>query len=197
MYVNVKTMHEDFEQLLSSIGPTRIDVALIRAITMRLYNERVADKNREYTNKAQRINAIDVEIDKLFVNYKDARNPTIKSLCEQNIDRLTTEKEALRQELDNQPESLVSFEQALEAVLHVATSPLEIWKNSDLSLKRAVLNIYFPHKLSYSKAGKFRTPEIAPIFKFFSVFGGDKSHMVPVIGLEPTTPSLRMRCSTN
>ena len=187
MYINVNTMHKDFEDMLSDLEPTKNEVALIRAITRRLYNERIADREREYVEKEKRIKAIDAEIGRLFVSYTDANNPTIKSLCEQNIDRLTREKEVLRDELDAKPEISVSFEQALNAVLCVASSPLEIWRNSDLSLRRAVLNIYFRGKLTYSKAGKFRTPEIAPIFKLLRDSGGNKSYMVPVVGLEPTT----------
>lgn len=187
MYIGINTMHADFEQLLSQMEPSKNDIALIRAITLQLYNERRMDKEKEFVQKEKRIQEIEEEINKLFINYNNATNPTIKSLCEQNIDRLTTEKETLKMELENKPEINISFEQALNAVLCVVSSPLEVWNNSDLSLKRTVLNICFPHKLSYSKAEKFRTPEIAPIFKLSCHPGGHKSYMVPVVGLEPTT----------
>ena len=53
---------------------------------------------------------------------------------------------------------------------------------SDLATKHCVLNTTFMHKISYDKESKFRTPEIAPIFKMFSEFQGPKSNMVPVVG---------------
>lgn len=187
MYIGINTMHEDIEQLLSQLGASKSDVALIRAITLNAYNERIADKERNFQDKVKRIEAIDAEIDKLFQSYTCATSSTIRSLCEQNIDRLTTEKETLKTELATKPETHVSFEQAFNAVLKVAGSPLEVWQRGNLSMKHVVLNICFTGKLRYSKAGKFRTPEVAPIFRWLRDSGGDKSYMVPVVGLEPTT----------
>ena len=187
MYIQPQVIHEDFEALLAHITPAKNDVALIRALARDIYNERMAEHNAEYNAKERRVTNIDHEIADLFANYQKAKSDTIRNLCEQNIERLTTERETLKAELNAPRDQLMPFDVAFDVVLAVAGSPLNVWRDADLSLRRAVLNIYFPGKLSYDKKEKFRTPEIAPIFKMLSEFQGPKSNMVPVVGLEPTT----------
>lgn len=187
MYIQPQVIHEDFEALLARITPAKNDIALIRALARDIYNERMAEHNAEYNAKERRVANIDHEIADLFANYQKAKSDVIRNLCEQNIERLTAERETLKAELNAPRDQLMPFDVAFDVVLAVAGSPLNVWHDADLPLRRAVLNIYFPGKLSYDKKEKFRTPEIAPIFKMLSEFQGPKSNMVPVVGLEPTT----------
>ena len=187
MYIQPQVIHKDFEALLARITPAKNDIALIRALARDIYNERMAEHNADYNEKERRVANIDHEIADLFANYQKAKSDAIRNLCEQNIERLTVEREALKSELNAPREQLMPFDQALDIVLAITGSPLAVWREADLSLRRVVLNIYFRGHLSYNKKEKFRTPEIAPIFKMLSEFQGSKSNMVPVVGLEPTT----------
>ena len=191
MYIQPQVIHKDFEALLAHITPAKNDIALIRALARDIYNERMAEHNAEYNAKEQRVANIDHEIADLFTNYQKAKSDAIRNLCEQNIERLTVEREALKSELNAPREKLMPFDQALDIVLAITGSPLAVWREADLSLRRAVLNIYFRGLLSYNKKEKFRTPEIAPIFKMLSEFQGPKSNMVPVVGMPRRVQSPR------
>ena len=187
MYIQPQVIHDDFEVLLARITPAKNDIALIRALARDIYNDREREHNADYVAKQRRVDAIEQEIADLFANYQKSKSDAIRNLCEQNIERLTAERETLKAELNAPREQLMPFEQALDIVSAVASSPLTVWRDADLSLRRAVLNIYFRGCLTYSKKEKFRTPEIASLFKMLSEFQGSKSNMVPVVGLEPTT----------
>ena len=187
MYIPPKVIHADFEALLARVAPTKNDIALIRALARDIYNDREREHNSDFVAKQRRVDKIEQEIADLFANYQKAKSEAIRELCEQSIERLTAEREALKVELGAPREQLMPFEQAFDIVLAVASSPLTVWRDADLSLRRAVLNIYFRGHLSYNKKEKFRTPELSPIFKMLSEFQGSKSNMVPVVGLEPTT----------
>ena len=187
MYINANRMHEDFEQLLERIAPGVNYMGLARALAHDVYNEHEARYNAEWNAKQKRIEQIEQECQQMFKAFTQATTDAMRQMCEQRINDLRTEQHALTHELNAPRAELMPFDRAFEYVAALAGNPLEVWRNSDLKFKRCVLDIYFQGHFSYDKEQKFGTPKIAPIFKWLRDFSGDKSKMVPVVGLEPTT----------
>ena len=197
MYISIDQMHKDFEDMFEHIGPNKNDIAFIRAMAIDIYHQHEKAANTEYDAKKQRLADITREINDLFDKYMKTQNENIRELCQKHIDSLTAEQQIIEQEMNMPRKQILPFDKAFEILSAFFESPLVIWRHSDLSLQRLVLNIYFSGKLVYDKNQKFRTPGLTPICGWFSDISGNKSNMVPVIRLELTTPSLRMRCSTN
>ena len=187
MYIQPTVVHRDFETLLKNITPSNNNIALGRALAAEIYKEHEARHCADRDDKIQRMGKIDDEIAGLFESFRKANSDILRQMCEQKINELNTEKTYLSTEVKEFKTEIMPFERAFSLVAEFAGNPLAVWQVGDLSKKRMVLNLCFSDKLSYDKTEKFRTPEIAPIFKAFRGSNDNMSNLVPVVGLEPTT----------
>lgn len=187
MYIQPTVVHKDFETLLKNIVPSNNNIAFGRALAAEIYKEHVDRHYADRDAKVQRISKIDTEIVELFDSFRKATGDTVRQMCEQRINELQREKERLGAEIKDFKDEIMPFDRAFGLVSEFAGNPLAVWRVGDLSKKRLVLNLCFSGKLAYDKTEKFRTPEIAPIFKAFRGSNDNKSNLVPVVGLEPTT----------
>ncbi len=180
-------MHNDFISELAAITPNDDYLGLARALAKDIYIERVRDTNADRNTKLRRIDQL--ENDKLatFDSFSKATSDTVRQMCEQKIDQLTTEQESLRQQISEPVPELIPFDQAFVYVADLLGNSVEVWNKGDLEMRRRVLDITFAGRFSYDKEQKFRTPELSQIYGWFRHPPDDKSEMVPATGLEPAT----------
>ncbi len=142
------------------------------------------------------IKQLEKQIDQLLDRIVDASNSSVVSAYEKRIAKLEREKLVAEEQLAQCGKPRHTFEESFEHAMRFLASPWNIWKNSDLALKRTVLRLAFVEPLPYCRNQGLRTPNLSLPFKALGQIFSNKSEMVPLRGLEPPAPSLRMTCST-
>lgn len=93
------------------------------------------------------------------------------------------------QENEHDPLELLEFAE------EYLKKPSALWKEANLERKIKLQWFEFPSGLVFD-GEKFRTDEIACVFKIKDALSASKFYQVDPTGFEPATPSVQMRCST-
>ena len=83
-----------------------------------------------------------------------------------------------------------------ELAMTFLSNPWNIWKSGDYHMRRMVLKLAFSARIPYDQETGFLNPKKVLSVQTLRRKNMDKLQMVPLIGFEPTTHALRMRCST-
>ena len=140
---------------------------------------------------------LDKSIGQFLDRVVETDSATLVKTYESRIRKLEEEKVELRERVASCGRPLKSFDDTFRTAIQFLANPCNLWESERIEDKRAVLKLTFAERLAYTRGEGFRTAVTSSPFSFFLSFKGEGFGMVPLAGLEPATPALRMRCSTN
>ena len=106
------------------------------------------------------------------------------------MENLEAERLKLRQRRMEAEKQQELGEATIEYICNFIDKPAKLWRNADLSSKRAFQEILFPNGLHFDlKAKKCRTEDLSPLFSIIcnknEPNGCDSDNMVISAGVEP------------
>jgi hypothetical protein len=116
------------------------------------------------------IKKIEKHIDQYFERIVDAINDSVVSAYEKRIAKLEREKMLAEEEIAKSGKTQHTFEELSEHAMRFLSSPWDIWRKSDLALRKTVLRLAFLEPLPYSQETGLRTPNLALPFKALGGF---------------------------
>ncbi len=113
----------------------------------------------------KRIKAIDHEIDRIVDKMTETENDIIYKKFEEKITKLEEEKEQLKAKIASiESSSLEDYMQKYDSFKAIIQCPINIWKSSDIELKRLLISAIFSRTLSYSYKTGIQTSEIPLVY---------------------------------
>ena len=191
----------DFEDILKGLRPSAPLIEIIRKMFLDAWTQRQKQAKAAHTALKRSHAKLARKIDDLLDRIAEAPSPIAMHAYERKIATLEEERLLIDEQLagsrhkyrPNGPEA----QEKLELALTFLSNPWKLWTSGDSSLRRTVLRLTFADRLPYCRNQGPKTPKTTMPFNRLGGNLGGKEELVPVIGLEPTTPSLRMTCSTS
>ena len=131
------------------------------------------------------IKRMEKQIEQLLDRIVDASNDSVVSAYEKRIAKLEREKLLAEEKIAQSGKPRHTFEESFEHAMHFLSNPWNIWRKSDLALKKTVLRLAFSAHLPYCRNQGLRTPDLAFPFKALDGFQTGKCEMAHPIGFEP------------
>ena len=100
------------------------------------------------------------------------------SAYESRIEKLERDKLVLNDKIAKSVPAKERLEDCIELSLKFLSSPWNIWRNGDFSMRQTVLRLAFAEPLRYSQNGVYETPKFSFPFKCLGEFSEPKSEMV-------------------
>lgn len=188
--IAIGKLHEEFEELLKDVTPTKETIKLFKVIFKRTLRESLETVNKDLKKKRKEITDID-----------EQKAKALQKLINDKITR--EEKDLLDEMLNNQRLVLASeiaklearqslSEAAIDRVVGFLDKPLKLWKRADLATRRLLQQMVFPDGLVYDLgAKKFGTRKISPLYSVIEQKidpeESDFSYVVHSVGFEPAT----------
>ena len=186
-----------FQEYLGRLEPSADIVVAAGAMLKDMWDARQAHlAERRKTLKVD-VRRIEAEIEGFLDRTVETTNPSIMSAYEKRVTHLQYQLAILEEEEANLDQKQPAFEDLFEHTIEVLLTPCNIWRKGDFQWKRLVLKSVFAERLPYCRSEGLRTAKTTFAFKALSVPKGNDEILVPLKGLEPPTPSLRMTCSTS
>lgn len=161
--IAIGKLHEEFEELLKDVTPTKETIKLFKIIFNRTLRDSLETVNKDLKEKRKEITDID-----------EQKKKAIQKLINDKITR--EEKDSLDEMLNDQRLVLASeiaklearqslSEAAINRVVGFLDKPLKLWKRADLPTRRLLQQMVFPDGLVYDLgAKKFGTRKISPLY---------------------------------
>ena len=124
-------------------------------------------------------------------------NEALVTTYEKKVEELTNRKLLIEDNMST-PNLYagVSFETALHEVFGYIKSPYKIWANGLFEDKRLVLRMVFTDNLVYNKKSGFETALLSLPVMVFQQSDAEKSRLVEMVGVEPTSENDHLHEST-
>jgi len=108
---------------------------------------------------------LDKQIEKLLDRIVDAETPSVIGAFEKRIQKLEQKCMELTEKSQKSTTPTHPFEEMFERAMTFLSSPCNIWKNGDLTMKRQVLRLAFSENLAYQRGKGLRTPKMSAPFQ--------------------------------
>lgn len=185
-----KVVEEEFEKLLEKIRPSPQILNLTKAVVHDIW----AKKEKEMSDKRKlregELREIVGAKEKLMQRLEKAENEHVIQSYEKRLGELTEKEAVLTQSITPSNASSASIETALDIVFEFLNSPLKRWENGDMQTKRLVLRLVFEERLAYNKNSGFETAILSLPLRVFTLPEAQKSSVVEVVGIEPTSEEM-------
>ena len=113
----------------------------------------------------KRMKEIDREVDKIVDKMAETENDIIYNKFEEKITKLEEEKEQLKAKIASiESSSLEDYIQKYDSFKAIMQCPINIWRHSDIELKRLLISAIFERTLSYSYKTGIQTQKIPVIY---------------------------------
>ncbi|NWH08517.1 MAG: recombinase family protein [Alphaproteobacteria bacterium] len=175
----------DFEKLLERIEPSARLFDLVRAMFKDAWNMKLAQATQAAKGLQAGIKQTEKQIEQLLDRIVDASSASVIGAYEKRIATLEREKLLMAEQAARIAQPKGTLEESFEHALAFLSNPWNIWRNSDLVMKRMVLRLAFSEPLPYCRNEGLRTPNLSFPFRAIGNFFGDKSEMARPRGLEP------------
>ena len=190
-------LEAQFANLLAEMKPSAELFALAHAMFADLWNGRLAGASAQTKSVEAQLKKLDASIDQLVDRVVETDSPALIKTYESRLRKLEAEKVELCEKFASCGRPLKDFDETFRTACEFLANPCKLWLSDRIEDKRAVLKLAFAERLAYVRGEGFRTAVTSSPFRVFSALKGGDLDMVPLTGLEPVTPALRMRCSTS
>ena len=177
-----------FEGVLQSIQPSEGLFALVKAMFRDVWDMRLQQSSDAAKAHKSNIKRLDKQIDQLLDRIVNANNSSVVSAYEKRIAKLEREKLLAEEQLAQCGKPRHTYEESFEHAMRFLANPWNIWKNSDLALKRTVLRLAFVEPLPYCRNQGLRTPKLSLPFKALGEIFSNKCEMAHPARFERATP---------
>jgi len=154
-------MHEQFEDLLSTVQPTQGLFKLAYEMFKDIWDHRLKHVRASAKTLKNELSEIDKQIEQLLDRIVDAKSDSVVSAYEKRISKLEQEKLKMREKIAQTGKPQHSFEEKFEHACQFLSNPLKLWVSDKLEDKIMVLKLVFAGRISYARNEGFRTPKIA------------------------------------
>jgi site-specific DNA recombinase len=193
-------LESQFDAMLRTLRPTPELFDLASEMFRDLWNARMDSEQSDAKHMRSEVIRIERQIEQLVDRIVASDVSSIATAFENRVRSLEIEKAALAEKIALCGRSAADFDTTYRTAMEFLENPYRLWVSNNLADKRTVLKLAFAEPIAYARNEGFRTAEAAIPFKIFNALeqlDSEESEMVPLTGLEPVTPALRMRCSTN
>ena len=177
-----------FEDVLQRLEPSESMFALVRAMFRDAWDMRLAQATHAAGAMKATVQNVEKQIDQLLDRIVEASNDSVVAAYEKRIAKLEREKLLAEENLAKTGKPRHTFEESFELAMRFLSSPWSIWRNSDLTMKKAVLRLAFAAPLPYCRNLGLRTPDLAFPFKALDGIHSGNCEMARRGGFEPPTP---------
>lgn len=190
-------VEKQFCDYLKRLVPTQTTFELAKGLFRRAWEARNSSAVSETKRLRTKARQIERDVNKLVQSLVRSESARARVAYEKRIEELEQEKALIEDEVAKTSNPRHPFEKMFELSMRFLANPYEIWENGDLATKRTVLRLVFAKPLSFNRKKGIQTGETTFPFKALRFLEGTDVSLVPLKGLEPPTPSLRMTCSTS
>jgi site-specific DNA recombinase len=194
--VRKEKIEGDFEVLLQELRPSPNLFFLACGIFQKLWDGRIASRKEETQSYQAQIRKLEQKKGTFLERIVQTENPVLLTTYENEISKLEEERVAIREKIENCGRPLKPFDETFRTAMSFLSNPHGVWLSDNLEYKRTVLKMVFAEPLHYDRKEGFRTAALSQPFWLLEQLKAGKEEMVLLIGFEPTTLALRMRCST-
>ena len=176
--IPVAKMEEGFNSILQSMQPAKGLFELAKAMLRDAWNMRLALAVTEKEALQQQIKDVNRQLENMLDRIVEANSASVVSAYESRIEKLEREKLALNERIAKSVPPKGRLEDCIELSLKFLSSPWNIWKNGDFTMRQTVLRLAFAEPLRCSQNGVYETPKFTFPFKYLGNFLESKSEMV-------------------
>lgn len=188
-------IEEDFLEYLRKIRPEEKIKALFKATVLDYWQEQGQGYEFEVKKWDNHIKALEAKKKRLYEMREDGSYSKEEFLAR----KAEVENEIITATISRNENKIDQFD--IEATIAYATNFLcrldRLWFDLPPHLIPRFKKLVFPGKITYQKYGVFETAELGAVFTTMRAIDTKKSRLVDLRGLEPLTPSMPWRCSTN
>jgi len=181
-----------FADVLSSLQPSQQLFTVASKMFKDIWQHQRSQGTVIVQSLKQDLIKVEKQIQKLLDRIMGTDCDRLITAYEDRLAKLETQKLELTEKCESGGQSKAPFEEMFERALLFLSNPQKIWESGSFTEKRTVLKLAFLDNLAYTRNKGFRTPKTSIPFKVLDDISDLKSNMVPLRGLEPLTPSLRM-----
>ena len=181
--VSKDTMEATFVELLESLRPKAVYLALFREIVRDVWKQRRVEAGAFRRTLEKRVVSVGERIEQLVEAHVHA-----KSIDRQTYEtRMTREREALalaRLELHDAELDELDVEGVLAFAERLLTNAARLWPSLDLGHKVKLQSAMFPSGLEFD-GDSFRTPELTSVFSYLRAIESQSEGVASPTGFEP------------
>lgn len=155
------TIEGDFEELLQSLQPAPKLFALMEAMFKEAWKQRSVQAEMAIAGYRRDRDAISVQLDKLLERIVETENSTVIAAYERKIAALENQKLVVTEKIDNGGRPRLAFDELFERAMSFVSSPWNIWKNGDFTMRRLVLRLAFSELIPYRRGEGFSNAKFA------------------------------------
>lgn len=189
--IMAKVLHEEFEELLKHITPTKGTTRLLRELLKRQVRQELGGINQELSRVRDALDTNDAYKQKIlnkFINDKISESDKQAAMREADASRLMLELE-LDKIKRKQNISEASIDYALNFMANISTH----WHDAPLELRQMYQDLVFPNGFAYYVKGRnFITPDISPLYRLeLGPSGAINDKNIPLVTLPGIEPGLQ------
>lgn len=188
-----KSIHGEFEAILSTAKLEEGKIALSKAIFMDAWHTLASQDNRYGQSLQQELSLIDEKIDTLVERISSASNQTLISTYEEKVTKLSNRKTEIDEVLKTPKYTEAQFGTALNKVYNALENPISLWNSDNLEDKRTVLYMFFENGLDYRYKEGFGTANFSDGINLLRDSADGKIPDVEMRGNEPLSVDKRKR----
>jgi len=168
-------IEDEFEAMLQRVEPAEGVFAMAAAMIEEQWQRRQSNGALRAKALADELKRLEAQIEQTVERIIETSVPTVMRVLEGKVEKLETQRLALREQIATAGHPEGNFELRLRTALDFLASPWKIWRSGRFSDRQAVLKLTFADQLRYKRGEGFRTANLALPFKVLGDFlSGEK-----------------------
>lgn len=177
--IPVAKLHEQFEEVLGSLQPSRPFLNMIKAMFTKAWemqSARLAETTKTYAHKAREL---EIEIGKVIDRMIEVKNTRALKAFEDRIETLEREKLFAQEKASKKPTSLRPFDEMFELTLRFLANPYDCWKIGGQTARNLVVRLAFDEPLNYTRKTGCLNSKKSNVFRLLEDINMLERSMVP------------------
>lgn len=186
----------DFEEVIRGLKPVDQVHGLTKAMFKNVWETRSTQTKHVVKALKEELTTAQNQIDNLLDRIVETTNVSVVNAYENKIATLEQSKLGTLEKIRNTGKRKHTFDDLFELAIEFLLNPWNLWVSGNTTLRRLVLRLAFVERVQYCRERGCLNPKKSLPFKMLE---GDNTHenkMVLQEGIEPSTSSLPMKCST-
>ncbi len=170
----------EFASLLKKLQPSESLFSLVKAMFTDAWNAQMSEAANRIQAFKNDVLKMESQINKLVERIMETNNPRVIQAIESRIEDLENQKLLAEEKAANLGKPIKSYGEMFEHSMRFLSNPHKIWASGPFEMKRIVLKLVFPERISYSRTEGLRTPKTALPFNMLGGLNMPDCEMVPL-----------------